>query len=206
MPFPLQRIETDSEKAERTVTTPVIFGRRRFIISVNNHLAILVTYGAFCPPLAFIVCFGVISFTLTEQLILARFIVNCRAAGVTRYDALVAQQLHQLSQLLPGSFWIIVTFSTLFYAYFVFDPLGSTEGWKSAFWAPAAMLCVPLLLKFQQSLADRDYFGAAISLLGQKQQKRESELDEPTAARTISIYPEITMDKNGHNVNNPLFR
>jgi hypothetical protein len=43
-----------------------------------------------------------------------------------------------------NSVWIVVPFTALFYALFLFDTLGDAVGWRAALWAPLLMCSLPL--------------------------------------------------------------
>eukprot|EP01034_Spumella_vulgaris_P032209 gene32209-39773_t len=122
---------------------PQYFDKQNFIVRVNSNIAILLTFGAMCPPLAVIVCISIFSYTYYEQLAIGRLLTAIKAKGFEKYKIVLDAELQDIAQCFEHSIWIVVPFASMFYAYFVFDTLGDAVGGSKAAWVPIVMLCIP---------------------------------------------------------------
>ncbi len=122
-----------------------LFSRESFVVKINNYIAILITFGALCPPLAAVICLAIFSFTYYEQLVVGKLMKEAKDGNLLIYQSILDNDLNGVATHFSHTIWLIVPFASLFYAYYVFDTLGDAVNWNNAYWAVIVILCVPVL-------------------------------------------------------------
>ena len=111
--------------------TPVFFPPS-FAAGVIANIAILLTFGSAFPPLALII------------LLSSSYSSWCTMLIVKEKFTAASERL--ISPVSPTYMWILIIFSSVFYALFIFDIVSDSVGAANGAWAPVLMACLPSLV------------------------------------------------------------
>lgn len=143
LPRILRPLETDPEKIPpRDIFRPY-FDATKFFISQLTCLALILSLGVVSPPLAACLAVTMLATSAYTVLKVGRFLTNATEANQPKYIELIDEESRGVVtlQALSRAFWLLLSFSCAFMAPFLFDVLGSTEGFQSSYWV---LLVVPL--------------------------------------------------------------
>jgi len=114
--------------------------------------SILAAYGVAFAPLAVVIACGIFSLTFFEQLLVGRILsleMDERETNQMKrqtYRQILNHEMDGIEGILVHMVWVVAPFVSIFYAFFIFDTLGSAVGWKDAIMASLLMMCTPLLI------------------------------------------------------------
>jgi hypothetical protein len=148
------------------------FSFDEFVVRMLNMVAILSTFGVILPPVAVVCCVAVWSATFQTQLLIGH-LVTVRPSLVSGIE----ERCGGAMDMFINSVWIVVPFTTLFYALFLFDTLGDAVGWRAALWAPLLMCSLPLFFRLMYTISQRA--GAAYGRRRTKRRVSKSHKYEP---------------------------
>jgi hypothetical protein len=123
----------------------LLFDKNRIIVRITAYFMVIMTFGVLFPPLAFILCFTVISLTLYEEMVIGRILYESEKLNYPWYKKQIDRNCSGISNGLEYSLWTIVPVSCLFLGYIVFDTFGDDNGWKQALPPALVMMAVPIL-------------------------------------------------------------
>lgn len=146
LPRILRPLETDPEKIpSRDIFRPY-FDATKFFISQLTCLALILSLGVVSPPLA--ACLAVTMLVTSAYTVLkvGRFLTNATEANQPKYIELIDEESRGVVtlQALSRAFWLLLSFSCVFVALFLFDILVSTEKLYGAFWVLIVVPFYPL--------------------------------------------------------------
>jgi hypothetical protein len=166
------RVNNVSDKssllADTSSQSSAYFQCDAFIVKLLNLVAILSTFGVILPPVAVVCCAAAFSVSFHCQLLIGRF-----AKLYPALMSVVEGECSGAASLFVNSVWIVVPFTALFYALFLFDTLGDAVGWRAALWAPLLVCTLPLFARLVYTVSLR-VSGAAC---GEKTYRRTRSAD-----------------------------
>jgi hypothetical protein len=121
-----------------------LFLNTKFQLRIINAFFLIMTFGLVFPPLAVVICASVWSETCFEQFLMCRLLGEAEAAcsevGLLYWQRL-ERDVRDLYQPFNRSLlFMLLTTSAVFYAYFAFDTLGYSQGWKVGVGGASALL------------------------------------------------------------------
>eukprot|EP01036_Dinobryon_divergens_P030042 gene30042-39233_t len=142
---------------------PLLFDRRRFIVRILAFISIFLSYGVTCSPVAVVLLAGIVSTTVFDQACIGR-LLTLDAEKRGNKDSSIISSSEQLSSsrvgyrqildketegicaLVAPTVWVICPFLSFFYAFFIFDVMGSEVGWRSSVAYAILMACTPIIV------------------------------------------------------------
>eukprot|EP00597_Dinobryon_sp_UTEXLB2267_P010183 CAMPEP_0170104130 /NCGR_PEP_ID=MMETSP0020_2-20130122/3931_1 /TAXON_ID=98059 /ORGANISM="Dinobryon sp., Strain UTEXLB2267" /LENGTH=565 /DNA_ID=CAMNT_0010327879 /DNA_START=1877 /DNA_END=3574 /DNA_ORIENTATION=- len=131
---------------------PALFEKGRFVVRIVTSFSILVTYGVAFAPLAVVIACGILSFTGFEQLLVGRILTlemdqreTNQLKGQT-YRQILNSEMEGINDSMVHMVLVVAPFVSIFYAFFIFDTMGSAVGWKDAIAVSVLMVCTPVLI------------------------------------------------------------
>jgi hypothetical protein len=141
-------------KPAQTVSTEEGAGQRRIfdvnvhIVSLITYLGILLTFGVVFPPVAVAMCATMISVHWQMKLKVGRFVQIAKELDGVDFVERIDKDCKGAVSLvkLRRSLFVIITFSCVFYAPFLFDTQGDSDGFAAATWVLIVMPLFPLVI------------------------------------------------------------
>ena len=139
---------------------PILFDRRRFIIRILAFTSIFLSYGVTCSPVAVILFAGIVSTTVFEQACIGRLLTldemkrnesniitskTEKSSGVG-YRKILDNETEGICELIAPTVWVVCPFLSLFYAFFIFDAMGSEVGWRATVAYALIMAFTPIII------------------------------------------------------------
>eukprot|EP01031_Cornospumella_fuschlensis_P027828 gene27828-33606_t len=125
-----------------------VFSKEKITVRLISTLGVLVAYGTVYPPLAFIACFSVYSFTYTEHLLQSLCLQEADARGLSWYREQLGEDARGIGRLFISTLYFIIPYAALVFGYLIFDTLGYTNGWKSGIIvAVIVTICWPIAVR-----------------------------------------------------------
>jgi Leucine-rich repeat (LRR) protein len=146
LPRILKPLATDPasilQRARHGVHRP-FFHANRLLILLLSYLGMLLTFGAVFPLLGLCFTLSLLSVTYFAKLKVGRFLCAVLAENKLEYLDLIEAECRRAgaSVVVRRSLWLLLAFSSCFYALFIFDALGDQVGFKRAYWV---LIVVPL--------------------------------------------------------------
>lgn len=139
------------EEASKKVQFKTIFNKTRFVININCLIAILLTFGAVFPPVAVVSVVCILSNVLFQQYCIGWFVrENIWSRSSTEeanmYRSCLNQQIKHIGSMISTSLYVMMPFVILFYLFFVFDMIGSTNGFVDGIIGCGAVIAILLLI------------------------------------------------------------
>jgi Leucine-rich repeat (LRR) protein len=102
----------------------LLFDKNRIIVRITAYLMVIMTFGVLFPPLAFILCFTVISLTLYEEMVIGRILYESEKLNYSWYKKQIDRNCSGISNGLEYSLWAMYRFRVCFWAISFLIPLG----------------------------------------------------------------------------------
>jgi Leucine-rich repeat (LRR) protein len=152
LPQMLKPVDMEKTNIRREVFHP-IFDANLVLISLLTYLGILLTFGAVFPPLGCALAVTVLAVAYFERLKIGRFIALVLECGKVEYLGIIEIESQGMGSVdkMYHAIWMLVMFSFVFYAMFLFDTLGDTVGVEKAGWVLLAVPITPFMLYFVAS-------------------------------------------------------
>ena len=146
---------------------PILFDRRRFIVRILAFISIFLSYGVTCSPVALVLFAGIVTTTVFDQACIGRLLTldaanrgidttttttisssNSSSEQSNRlgYRQILDKETEKICELIAPTVWVICPFLSLFYAFFIFDAMGSEVGWRSTVAYAILMACTPIIV------------------------------------------------------------
>jgi hypothetical protein len=125
---------------------PVLFPKLRLTVKINSYVTIIATFGALFPPLAVVGYSTIFVITYFEELSIGWLLSETRAKQYFWYEEQLNHEAENVEKSSNFTLWSILTVSSFFYGYIVFDTMGDTAGWKAALPMAVLLFSFPLLL------------------------------------------------------------
>lgn len=147
---------TENATFPRNVLRPY-FDATQFVITQLTYLALLLTFGAVFPPLAFSLGVTMISTIVLTRAKVGRFLHNALIARLSGYEIAIEDECAGIGgiYMLRRSVWMILNLCAIFYGLFMFDTIGTTTGFKGSFWVLVVVPFLPTILYSVYSLCVR---------------------------------------------------
>lgn len=120
---------------------PEIFDLEGFVVRNITVMAVMITFGAMFPLVAFVISVSITSDTILTQLF-------ARKKRLDSYLAAIEEQCEDVSESLIKSVWLLIPFAAPFYGFFLFDMAGDTDGAITALWAPICIISIFPIMRF----------------------------------------------------------
>jgi Leucine-rich repeat (LRR) protein len=133
----------------------VIFSKAKLTIQINSYLAIMISFGALFPPLAFLACLTIIIVTLYEEIVLGHILTKIRANKLIHYEMKINQECYHIEEGINLTLWPTLFVSCCLYSCIIFDTMGDENGWEAALPMTIIMFCLPFLLYLVNFLVDK---------------------------------------------------
>jgi Leucine-rich repeat (LRR) protein len=126
----------------------VFFNKLHFSIQFHSYFAVLITFGALFPPLAVIACFSIFSFSLFEEIMIGRLLLETKKKGPQYewYEKQINKECRDIERSNNETLWSILFVSSCLYGYILFDIVGDSEGWESALPFTLVMIVFPVFI------------------------------------------------------------
>jgi hypothetical protein len=126
----------------------VFFNKLHYSIQFHSYFAILITFGALFPPLAVIACFSIYSFSLFEEIMIGRLLLETKKKGPQYewYEKQINKECRDIERSNNETLWSILFVSSCLYGYILFDIVGDSEGWESALPFTLVMIVFPVFI------------------------------------------------------------
>jgi Leucine-rich repeat (LRR) protein len=144
-----------SEANIQLFSNQVIFSKAKLTIQINSYLAIMISFGALFPPLAFLACLTIIIVTLYEEIVLGHLLTKIRANKLIYYEMKINQECYHIEEGINLTLWSTLFVSCCLYSYIIFDTMGDENGWEAALPMTIIMFCLPFLLYLVNFLVDK---------------------------------------------------
>ena len=120
------------------------FDAAQHVITLLTYLGLLLTFGAVFPLLAFSFAFTMLSVAVFTRLKVGNFLLHARNANRADLIRIINEECKGVGNLdiLGRSTAMILYFSCVFYALFLFDTIADTDGVDKSIWV---LIVVPLL-------------------------------------------------------------
>lgn len=132
----------------RADTKPIqrmVFDKRQFVVRALNDTAMLIAFGGVFPPLAFVIYMAILSRILYVLMGLGRILKFYDDNDCTDNKATLLHNCQDIPEIFSNLIWLLLPFTSVFYAFFLFDTYGEAVGGQRALWAPLLMIAMPLL-------------------------------------------------------------
>jgi Leucine-rich repeat (LRR) protein len=116
------------------------------LVSLLNHLGLLLTFGVVFPPLAVFFAVTILASTAHARLKVGRFLSLAKQLGRADCVATIERECTEVGTdvELRRAVRMIVSVSCMFYGLFLFDTLADDVGFAGAYWVLLVMLFLPL--------------------------------------------------------------
>lgn len=145
------RLVIFEEKSQ--LTGKEMFESDVFAAELVSALAILATFGAAFPPLAVVIAVAMNVRTFAMETLVGRMLLNDSG------NICVTKRLEESGAILKNlylhSATAIIPVVAAFYAFLLFDTMGSSSGWKGALWLPCTICGVTIAGWFLGKVIDK---------------------------------------------------
>jgi hypothetical protein len=177
-------LEVKLKGEEITPNTPVLFAKNQYTVRFNYYLLILIAYGAVFPPLAFIVCVGIILRTVYEEIVIGKLL--CRA-NENVADSWIKSKLDEDCRniMYPMKYCLTVSvpISVILYSFLVFDTYGKDSS--------VVLALIPVFVFFTLSIGLNLYFNCGSDYCWTD----KSQVDKIDSSNTIYVENPLKNNK-----------
>jgi Leucine-rich repeat (LRR) protein len=188
----------------------IIFSKAKLTIQINSYLAIMISFGALFPPLAFLACLTIIIVTIYEEIVLGHLLTKIRANKLIYYEMKINQECYHIEEGINLTLWSTLFVSCCLYSYIIFDTMGDENGWEAALPMTIIMFCLPFLLYLVNFLVDEFHlsdllfsfaccvFGSESKFAEKSSTDLESKIPAGTDANDAISGEDESLEKDGN--------
>jgi len=195
-----------------------LFRPKLFLVNQIANIFLLFTFGATSPMLSFVIVSAILIHTMYITLVIGRFVQKEAESerrgrkqgalgGIINESNRIGgiDQLNEECQgfdahILQNTRWLLLSLSSAFYSYFIFDMYGDVADWNNALAPSLLMFLSPLFIFFSERLYSSFSSGAMSASIGSISQTQAA--DNASAGdliKGIEMRPSTA-------VTNPLFK
>jgi Leucine-rich repeat (LRR) protein len=213
----LSSLPSSETNNQLLASNQIIFSKTKLTIQINSYLAIMISFGALFPPLAFLACLTIIIVTLYEEIVLGQILTKIRTNKLIYYEMKINQECYHIEEGINLTLWSTLFVSCCLYSYILFDTMGDENGWEAALPMTIIMFCLPFLLYLVNFLVDKFHltdllfsfaccvFGSTAHSAEKSSADSENKISTSSDANDIIPGEEETLEKERNRTSSSAF-